>query len=446
MRNKKSSYPASAGYIFYSGGIAVKRGDPVYQQFLDILREELRPAMGCTEPIALAYAGAKARQLLGKSPDRVQVRVSGNIIKNVKSVIVPNTGGLHGIGPAVCAGIVCGDADKALEVISSVTDSQRRELNRFLEAVPVDIQPASSCLVFDIDISLSAGRDQVRLRIVNHHTNIVYMEKNGEILKELPVTESSEDQLTDKSCLNMERIVEFADCVDVRDLSEVARQISCNMAIAREGISGNWGANIGSVILGCQGALLSKQAQAYAAAGSDARMSGCEMPVIILSGSGNQGITASVPVAVYAQALGKSQEELLRAVALSDLVTIHQKAGIGRLSAYCGAISAGCGAGAGIAYLQGGGLDAVAHTVVNAIAILSGTICDGAKPSCAAKIAAAVDAGILGWEMYRAHQQFYGGDGIVTKGVDKTVRNVGRLAREGMRETDKTILEIMLAD
>ena len=423
----------------------MKKGDRLYQQYLDILAEELRPAMGCTEPIALAYVGAKARQLLGKLPERVDIGVSGNIIKNVKSVIVPNTGGLHGIGPAVCAGIVCGDADKELEVISSVTDAQRTELAAFLESAQIEIHSAKSCLVFDIDLRLYAGADSVRLRIVNHHTNLVYMEKNGEVLLDLPITESSEDHLTDKSCLSIEKIVEFAECLDVADVRDtVLRQVEYNMAIAEEGLRNAWGANIGSVILTRQGSLLCKRAAAYAAAGSDARMSGCEMPVIILSGSGNQGITASVPVAVYAKELGKTEEEMLRAVALSDLVTIHQKTGIGRLSAYCGAISAGCGAGAGIAFLQGGRLHAVAHTVVNAIAILSGTICDGAKPSCAAKIAAAVDAGILGCEMYWEHQQFYGGDGIVTKGVDNTVSNVGRLAREGMRETDKTILKIML--
>ena len=423
----------------------MKKGDLLYRQFLNILQEELRPAMGCTEPIALAYAGAKARQILGTVPDQVRVAVSGNIIKNVKSVIVPNTGGLHGIGPAVCAGIIAGDADKVLEVISCVSDDQRTQLKGYLETVQLEIRPADSSLVFDIDLALSAGTEQVRLRIANHHTNIVYIQKNDEILLDLPVSEFSEDQLTDKSCLSMERIVEFADAVDVEDVRPlVGRQIECNMAIAREGLSGNWGANIGSVLLRRQGDLLGKRAAAYAAAGSDARMSGCEMPVIILSGSGNQGITASVPVAVYAEAMNKTEEELLRAVTLSDLVTIHQKTGIGRLSAYCGAISAGCGAGAGIAYLMGGKTHAVSHTVVNAIAILSGTICDGAKPSCAAKIAAAVDAGILGCDMYLEHQQFYGGDGIVTKGADKTVCNVGRLAREGMKETDKTILQIML--
>ena len=423
----------------------MKKGDWLYQLYLNILREELRPAMGCTEPIALALAGARVRELLGKLPDRVEVKVSGNIIKNVKSVIVPNTGGLHGIGPAVCVGIVAGDAAKELQVVSTVSDEQRTALKAFLETAKLDIQPAPSDLVFDIDIAVYSGDEFARLRIVNHHTNIVHMEKNGDVLLDLPVAESSEDRLTDKSCLNIESIVEFADCVDIEDVREcVGEQIRCNMAIAEEGLKGNWGANVGSVLLARQGGLLTKKAAAYAAAGSDARMSGCEMPVIILSGSGNQGITASVPVVVWARETGKSEEELLRAVTLSDLVTIFQKAGIGRLSAYCGAISAGCGAGAGIAYLQGGRFRAVAHTVVNSVAILSGTICDGAKPSCAAKIAAAVDAGVLGCDMFMENQQFYGGDGIVTKGVDKTVDNVGRLAREGMKETDKTILKIML--
>ena len=358
---------------------------------------------------------------------------------------MPNTGGLHGIGPAVCVGIVAGDAAKELQVISTVSDEQRTALKAFLETAKLDIQPAPSDLVFDIDIAVYSGDEFARLRIVNHHTNIVHMEKNGDVLLDLPVAESSEDRLTDKSCLNIESIVEFADCVDIEDVREcVGEQIRCNMAIAEEGLKGNWGANVGSVLLARQGGLLTKKAAAYAAAGSDARMSGCEMPVIILSGSGNQGITASVPVVVWARETGKSEEELLRAVTLSNLVTIFQKAGIGRLSAYCGAISAGCGAGAGIAYLQGGRFRAVAHTVVNSVAILSGTICDGAKPSCAAKIAAAVDAGVLGCDMFMENQQFYGGDGIVTKGVDKTVDNVGRLAREGMKETDKTILKIML--
>ena len=425
----------------------MKRTDALYQQYLQILEEELRPAMGCTEPIALAYAGAKARELLNALPDRIQVWVSGNIIKNVKSVVVPNTGGLHGIAAAVCAGVVAGKAEKQLEVISCVSPEEQARLKEYMGTARVEINPSESELVFDIELHLYAGEDMVRIRIVNHHTNIVHLSKNGDVLLDLPITESSEDHLTDKSCLCMEKIVEFADCLDPEDVRRtIGRQIEYNMAIAREGIEHSWGANIGTVILRRQGETVERRAAAYAAAGSDARMSGCEKPVIILSGSGNQGITASVPVAVFAQHLNASQELLFKAVAVSDLVTIHQKTGIGRLSAYCGAISAGCGAGAGIAYLYGGRQDAIAHTVVNAIAILSGTICDGAKPSCAAKIAAAVDAGILGYAMFLEDQQFYGGDGIVTKGADKTVTNVGRLAREGMRETDRTILKIMLED
>ncbi len=425
----------------------MERGDTLYRQFVAILEEELRPAMGCTEPIALAYAGAKAREILGCLPERIDVLVSGNIIKNVKSVVVPNTGGLRGIAAAVCAGVVAGDASLVLEVISKVSREQQAQLKDYMRNTVVNIEPSPSDLIFDIDLRLFAGEEEARVRIVNHHTNIVHISRNGQVELDLPIEESSEDHLTDKSCLSIERIVEFADCLDVNDVRGcIGRQIQYNMDIAREGLRNNWGANIGSVILGRQGDTVNRKAAAYAAAGSDARMSGCEKPVIILSGSGNQGITASVPVAVYAESMGASEELLLRAVAVSDLVTIHQKTGIGRLSAYSGAITAGCGAGAGIAYLWGGRKEAVAHTVVNAIAILSGTICDGAKPSCAAKIAAAVDAGILGYNMYLENQQFYGGDGIVTKGADKTVSNVGRLAREGMRETDKTILRIMLDD
>lgn len=425
----------------------MKVGDHRYWQYVNILNEELRPAMGCTEPIALAYAGAKARQILGCLPETVTLLVSGNIIKNVKSVVVPNTGGLHGLAAAVCAGIYAGDPEQELQVISQVPEALQKTLPDYIKQVNPEIRPAESGLVFDIDLTVTGQGHCARVRIVNNHINIVLIQRDGETLLELPVSDSSEEGLTDKSCLNIQDIVAFADCLNVEDIREaVGRQIRYNMAIAQEGMAHRWGANIGKVILSRQGDSVINKARAYAAAGSDARMSGCDMPVIILSGSGNQGITASVPVVVYAQELGVSQEKLLRAVALSDLVTVHQKAGIGRLSAYCGAISAGCGAGAGIAYLQGGDEKAVAHILVNAIAILSGTICDGAKASCAAKIAAAVDAGILGYHMYLEDQQFYGGDGIVTKGVDNTVRNVGILAREGMRDTDRTILEIMLRE
>lgn len=416
-----------------------------YRNYFNILREELRPAMGCTEPVSLAYAAALARDTLGSIPEKVYVKVSGNIIKNVKSVVIPHTDGLHGIDSAVAAGIVAGRAEKCLETLGNVTPKQKEDIRVYLKTAHISITPATDGLVFDIDITVLKGESSARVRIVNNHTNIVHVSRNGVAETDLPVAECSEDSLTDKSCLNIDDIVAFADIADISELEEtVGKQIDFNMAIAEEGIRSNWGANIGKVILRRQGTGVEKKACAYAAAGSDARMSGCEKPVYIISGSGNQGITASVPVAVFAAETNASREKLLRAVAVSDLVTIHQKAGIGRLSAFCGAISAGCGAGAGVAYLNGGSAHAVAHTVVNAIAILSGTICDGAKPSCAAKIAAAVDAGLLGYDMYLEHQQFYGGDGIVTKGADNTVVNVGRLAREGMKETDTTILKIML--
>lgn len=418
-----------------------------YSKYLNILKEELRPAMGCTEPVSLAYAAALARDALGKIPEKVSLKVSGNIIKNVKSVVIPNTDGLHGIPAAVAAGIIAGRAEKCLETLGSVTDKQKAQIRAFLETAEISLTPATEGLDFDIDITVFEGDNSARVRIVNNHTNVVHRSKNGFIEADMPFTDHPEDGLTDKTCLNIDDIVAFADIVDIEELKEtVGKQIEYNMAIAEEGIRNDWGANIGKVILRRQGTGVEKRACAYAAAGSDARMSGCEKPVYIISGSGNQGITASVPVAVYAQEIGADEETLLRAVAVSDLVTIHQKAGIGRLSAFCGAISAGCGAGAGVAYLNGGKTHAVAHTVVNAIAILSGTICDGAKPSCAAKIASAVDAGLLGYDMYMEHQQFYGGDGIVTKGADKTVINVGRLAREGMKETDNTILKIMLGE
>lgn len=421
------------------------KGDLLYNQYLNILREELRPAMGCTEPISLAYAAALAKATLGEMPQRVDIKVSGNIIKNVKSVVIPHTDGLHGISSAVAAGIVAGRAEKCLETLSNVTKEQKQEIRRFLKNAIINLYPATDDLVFDVDITVYSEKNSARVRIVNNHTNIVHVSRNGIVQTDLPVSEHPEDSLTDKSCLNIESIVEFADTVDIADVEDtVGKQIDYNIAIAKEGINNSWGANIGKVILRRQGTGVEKRACAYAAAGSDARMSGCERPVYIISGSGNQGITASVPVSVYAEEIGADRETLIRAVVVSDLITIHQKAGIGRLSAFCGAISAGCGAGAGVAYLNGGKAHAVAHTVVNAIAILSGTICDGAKPSCAAKIAAAVDAGFLGYDMYLENQQFYGGDGIVTKGADKTVLNVGRLAREGMKETDNTILKIML--
>ena len=422
----------------------MKKGDLLYQQYLNILTEELRPAMGCTEPIALAYAGAKARQLLGKLPEKVDIGVSGNIIKNVKSVIVPNTGGLHGIGPAVCAGIVCGDADKELEVISEVTAAQQEELAAFLDNTPITVKPALSDLVLDIWIHVYAGEDQASVRIINHHTGLASILHNGKVLLEQEPVNPAENNGLDYDLLTVADIYDFATTMDVSDVKELFDlQMAYNCAIAEEGLRNDYGANIGKVLLRTYGDDVHTRARAKAAAGSDARMSGCELPVIINSGSGNQGITVSVPVVEYAKEWGCSDEKLYRALAISNLTALHLKDGIGRLSAFCGAVSAGAAAGAAISYLDGGDLDDVSHTLVNALAIASGIVCDGAKASCAAKISSSIDAAQLGHQMYRDGQQFYGGDGLVVKGVENTIRSICEVGREGMRDTDRKIIQLM---
>lgn len=412
--------------------------------YLAILEEELVKATGCTEPIAIAYCAAILRKVLKKRPEEILVEVSGNILKNVKSVIVPNTGGLRGIPAAVAAGIVAGREDLKLQVIASVPEEMQSEISNYLHTVPMKIVCMDTPCMLDIRLTGKAGADQAIVRIANNHTNIVYVEYCGEILRDLPLTASAEQGLQDKHILNVADIVHFADEIALEQLIPVLKnQIHCNSAIAERGIFEHWGAQIGATMMRNSGDNLLMEAAAYAAAGSDARMSGCELPVVILSGSGNQGITASMPVYYYAKKIHASQEALYRALAVSDLVTIHQKTGIGRLSAYCGAVSAGVGAGAGIAYLRGGKEEAISATVSNAVAILSGTICDGAKPSCAAKIYHAVEAGIMGYEMYCNGNAFSGGDGIVGADVEKTIDHVGRLAREGMRQTDRVILSIM---
>lgn len=396
-----------------------------YCAYVQILKEELVPAMGCTEPIALAYAAAKAREVLGEMPDKVVIEASGSIIKNVKSVIVPNTDHLKGIPAAATAGIIAGRAEKELEVIASVTPEDCAKMKEFLAQIPIEVKHVDNGLTFEIGVTVFSGESYAKVRIVNYHTNIVLIEKNGEKLLEIKVEGENEEGLTDRSLLDMKSIWDFVNTVDIADIYDVLhRQIEYNTAISEEGLRGNYGANIGSVLLDMEGTNIRTRAKAKAAAGSDARMNGCELPVIINSGSGNQGMTCSLPVIEYAKELKVSEEKLYRALALSNLVAIHQKTGIGRLSAYCGAVCAGAAAGTGIAYLCGGGYAEVTHTVVNALAITSGIVCDGAKASCAAKIAAAVDAGILGYNMYIRGQQFRAGDGIVTKSADETIRNL----------------------
>lgn len=419
---------------------------PHYASYVEILREELIPAMGCTEPIAIALAAAKARQALGMEPEKCRVEVSGNIIKNVKAVTVPNTGGLKGIEAAAAAGVVAGRPDLELEVLSQVTPEEITAIGAFLGDREIRVLPMQGDRVFYINVTLLAEDHSACCEIVDYHTNITRIQRDEEVLFQKAGGESETPQQTDRSVLSIEEIIRFADCLDPEDVREVLeRQISYNTAISEEGLRGGWGAEIGRTLLSVYGDNVAIRAKAAAAAGSDARMSGCELPVVIVSGSGNQGMTASLPVITYARDRGASEEELLRALAVADLVTIHQKTGIGRLSAFCGAVSAGCGAAAGIAYLLGGRYDVIAHTVANTLAICAGMICDGAKPSCAAKIAAAVDAGILGYQMYmHGGHQFVGGEGIIQKGVENTIGNVGRLAREGMRKTDQEILDIMV--
>ncbi len=425
----------------------MKKTDVKYQAYVQILKEELVPAMGCTEPIALAYAAAKAREVLGCIPDRVRIEASGSIIKNVKSVIVPNTNHLKGIPAAATAGIIAGDSSKELEVISTVTPAQIEQMETFLSATDITVEHVDNGITFDIIITVMKGDSFARVRIANYHTNIVLIETDQKVLLSIPVEGESEEGLTDRSLLDMESIWDFINTVDIADIRDVLqRQIDYNSAIADEGMNGNYGANIGSILLATYGDDVRTRAKARAAAGSDARMNGCELPVVINSGSGNQGMTCSLPVIEYVKEYGVDEEKMYRALALSNLTAIHQKTGIGRLSAYCGAVSAGAAAGAGIAYLSGGEYDEITHTIVNALAIVSGMVCDGAKASCAAKIASSVDAGILGYNMYIRGQQFYAGDGIVTKGIEATIHNVGRLGRDGMKETNEEIIKMMVAD
>ena len=413
------------------------------EAYCAILAEELRLATGCTEPIAVAYCAAKLREVLGGKPEKVLAEISGNILKNVKSVVVPNTGGRRGIEAAIAVGIVAGDADAELQVLAKVTEEDTKHIQEYLDATDITVTcPETPCLL-DIRLTGWLGEHKAVARVANNHTNLVYIEKDGRVLLEKPESSSAEANLQDKSILNVKDILTFIETVDIERIQPcISRQLACNSAIAAEGLRGDWGANIGSTLLST-GSGIETEARAWAAAGSDARMNGCEMPVVICSGSGNQGITASVPVWRYGLFLGASEENILRAVALSDLITIHQKTGIGRLSAYCGAVSAGVGAGCGIAWLRGAGYDGISRTICNAVAMISGCICDGAKASCASKIAMAVGTGILGYNMYLGGNNFRPGDGIEGADVEETIRNVGVLASKGMHETDRVILNIM---
>lgn len=429
--------------------LKMDKSDFAYTEYIRILEAELIPATGCTEPIAVAYAAATARDVLGAIPDFCTVEASGNIIKNVKSVVVPNTGGMRGIEAAASAGIIAGDAMAQLQVISNVSEAARKKIRAYCETHSIKVIPAHNEKVFFISIVVKTEESTARVTIEDFHTNITRIEKDGacvfqQTCKPADEGKSPADELN-YSLLTVERIIDFADAVAIDDVDAViTRQVTYNRAIAHEGLANAWGAQIGKTLLSMRGNDVKVRARAMAAAGSDARMNGCEMPVVIVSGSGNQGMTASLPVIEYAEELHMERDVLYRSLVVSNLITIHQKSSIGRLSAFCGAVSAGCGAAAGIAYLNGHRHEVISHTIVNTLAILSGMVCDGAKPSCAAKIAMAVEAGLMGYEMYlNGKNQFLDGEGIVKKGVDNTISTVGRLARLGMRDTDREILDIM---
>ena len=423
----------------------MNRNSIIYETYVRILSRELVCAMGCTEPIALAYCAAKARSVLGSLPERIKVEASGNIIKNVKSVVVPNTCGRRGLAAAAAIGVLGGDENASLQVIAKVPDQMKEELGAFLDRTAIEIKPLESDCLLDMIVTVYKGDSWAKVRIAGEHTNIVLIETDEKVLFEKDVKESEEEEedLPDYDLLTVKDIYEFACTCDLEDVRQILdRQIELNTAISQEGFRHDYGANIGKVLLKT-GNDIRTRAKASAAAGSDARMNGCELPVVICSGSGNQGMTASLPVIEYARELGADREKLYRALLISNLITLHAKNDIGRLSAYCGAVSAGAGAGAGIAFLYGGDETDISHTIVNALAISSGIVCDGAKSSCAAKIAIAVDTGIFGYEMYRNGQQFYDGDGLVLKGVENSIRNFGRLGRVGMRGTDHEIIAMM---
>ena len=414
-----------------------------YSEILDLLKSQLIPASGCTEPIAIAYAAALGRSLLGCCPDSVTALISSCIIKNVKSVVVPGTGGMKGIEVAISAGITVGDEKRELEVLESVPDDAGKRIRDYLAETEFSVQVSPSGRLFDIDLTMRGSGHQCRVRIADFHTNLVLLEKDGVIVSEKKLAEETAAQ---ECQISVDEAYDFASSCDMHDVERtIERQIECNSRLAEEGLEGDWGARIGRTIL--SGRSVSdplSSSMARAAAASDARMSGCNLPAVINSGSGNQGITVTLPVVEFAEAMNCSREDLIRSLVLSNLVAISIKQSIGCLSAYCGAVSAGCGAAAGIAMLKHADKDVVGHTVTNGLAMLSGMICDGAKPSCAAKVAMSVNAGVLAMQMAVNGDDFIAGDGIVKNNVDETVGEIGRLSRDGLSHTNDVILDIML--
>lgn len=422
----------------------------IYNEYVTILESELVPALGCTEPIALAYAAAKAKEVLGKMPDHITMRCSGNIIKNVKGVKVPNSGGMKGVEAAAVLGITGGDPSQALEVLEHVTDREIDEAEKLLKAGFCDCvlkDDVANLYIEAYAVCKKTEKSEALVVIEDEHTNITHIEKDGQVLfyKEKKEYCQEREKTPDKSLLNLEDIITFANEVQITDVEKVlGRQIKYNTRIAEEGLRNPWGAQVGRVVLEEFGEDVKWRAVAKASAGSDARMSGCALPVIINSGSGNQGMTCSLPVIEFGKELKKSKEEIYRALCVSNLVALNQKKYIGSLSAYCGAVCAAAGAGAGITYLCGGTLEQIENTVVNTIADAGGIVCDGAKPSCAAKISTALQAAILSHKMAMRGLTFARGEGLVMDCPEDTIKAVGYVGRAGMKQTDVEILNLMI--
>ena len=416
----------------------MKKADSDYRAFLDILKEELIPAGGCTEPIAIAYTAAVARKTLGCRPEHMDVYASGNLIKNAKGVYIPNGGELRGMDAAAILGALGGNADRMLEVLLDLPDGVLDETQALMQQNYCKVHVIQGSEALHLIVNVQADGQTAEVELKNAHTHIVRIEKNGESVFRAE-EDGTQDGFTDHSCLTVEKIVDFANTCDLADIEPtLQKQIDCNMQIAEEGLNNRWGVNVGKLYYE-NGKLL----QAYAAAASDARMSGCNLPVVIVSGSGNQGATASLPVIVYAEKHGCSREQMLRALALSDLIAIHLKSGIGRLSAYCGAVCAATGAGCAMTYLDGGTLEQIDQTITNSIATSSGMVCDGAKPSCAAKIATSLESAIMAHDLAMENRAFQSGEGIVMDNVEQTIDAVGCVASQGMHITDQVILNLM---
>jgi len=414
-----------------------------YSNYIVILKKELIPAMGCTEPIAIAYAAAKARQILGKMPERMVAVCSGNIIKNVKGVCVPNADGQKGVEVAAILGALAGDPNRELQVISQVPAGTAQKVRKLVAEKLCTTQLAAGVENLYVRIEVYADEESAAVEIKTKHNHISRIEKNGETL--MAAKEVASAYSGDRSQLNLKDIIEFANKVKMEDIENlIGRQIECNSAISEEGMSGRYGASVGKIVADHSNGDLVMLAAARAAAGSDARMNGCALPVVINSGSGNQGITCTMPVLTYAEAMRATKEQTYRALVLTNLISIHQKRFIGDLSAYCGAVSAGTAAACGIAYLNGDGYDIIGQTIINTLGNIGGIVCDGAKASCAAKISSAVRAGLLGYEMAKSGHVFPFGEGIVEGDYEQTIRNFGRLAKEGMKETDIEILNMMI--